>query len=82
MRTRKNIAQEYDELAARSPRKNDATLQDELIVGHATDPVYLSRELNREISEMRDEVNHSLSKIKTLLVVIAIILIVILVFKF
>jgi hypothetical protein len=68
MRTRRNIAQEYHELALRNPKKSEATLEDGLINDWANDPVYLARELNLELSEMRDEVNHSLAQIKVILI--------------
>jgi len=81
MRTRTNIAKEYHELAKRNPKKSEATLEDGLVSDWANDPVYLTRELNMEVSEMRDEINYFLGQIKTILIVIAVILALILIFR-
>lgn len=40
---------------------------DNITLGHSRDPVYLAQELNREVSEMRDELDNHFRTITALL---------------
>ncbi len=81
MRIEKSLSQKFKESAAKEARGEHVTIEDKFNFDAYNDPVHLAKELNREVSEMRDEVNHTLGQIKTALIIIAVILVAILIFK-
>jgi hypothetical protein len=78
MRKEKNIAQTYREMQMSGKKNEDVTLGDKMNIEWANDPVFLSRELNKELSEMRDEMNEHMTKIRYFLILISVLLVAIL----